>query len=104
VLAALATASLLEAQAGASQRTTVSADPSNAAAIATSEIVSDSNRTGNFEIYSMSLTGANSRAITNDPSFDSRWPRISPDRHRRLDVPGPRRMVAGRAAPGHVRR
>lgn len=41
----------------------------------------DSNRNGsNYEIYSMDTTGTHVVQLTNDPTYDSWWPRLSPDR------------------------
>jgi TolB protein len=44
----------------------------------------DSDRTGNFELFTMRLDGSGTRQLTNDATFDSWWPRISPDRRRIL--------------------
>ena len=52
--------------------------------LATSQLAFDSDRTGNYEIYLMNTDGSNVRALTNDRSFDSWWPRVSPDRTRIL--------------------
>lgn len=40
----------------------------------------DSDRSGSFEIWLMRADGTSARALTDDASFDSWWPRISPDR------------------------
>ena len=41
----------------------------------------DSNLNGvNYEIYSMSTTGGTPTQLTNDQTYDSWWPRLSPDR------------------------
>lgn len=53
-------------------------------AISTDQLTFDSDRTGNYEIYLMNTDGTNIRALTNDRSFDTWWPRISPDRTRIL--------------------
>ena len=45
-----------------------------------SQLVFDSNRTGNFELFSMGFDGSSPRQITSDPQWDSWWPRLSPDR------------------------
>lgn len=42
-------------------------------------VLFDSNRSGNFEIMRMDANGANQRALTNDPRYDSWWPKRSPD-------------------------
>jgi Tol biopolymer transport system component len=44
----------------------------------------DSDRTGNFEVYVAPSPGATPTALTHDPTWDSWWPRLSPDRHRVL--------------------
>lgn len=54
------------------------------APLPTGDIVFGNNITGNFEIYAMSSDGTNLRQLTNDPAYDSWWPRISPDRERIL--------------------
>ena len=41
-------------------------------------LVFDSNRSGNYEIYTVTSTGEVSK-LTNNPSFDSWWPKASPD-------------------------
>ncbi|HZT05506.1 MAG TPA: hypothetical protein VFC51_00605 [Chloroflexota bacterium] len=47
-------------------------------------IVFCSDRTGNHEIYVMGADGSNVKRLTLDLSFESWWPRISPDRRRIL--------------------
>ncbi|MGH9837306.1 MAG: hypothetical protein ACREEM_00805 [Blastocatellia bacterium] len=49
----------------------------------------DSNRTGNFEIFTMKNDGTNQAQITNDRAYDSWWPRPSPDRTKILFVRTP---------------
>lgn len=44
----------------------------------------DSDRTGNYELFTMQIDGSQVRQITSDAKFDSWWPRISPDRKRIL--------------------
>jgi Tol biopolymer transport system component len=51
-----------------------------ARALPTSTFSFDSNRSGNFELYTMPLAGGAVNRLTNDPSYDSWSPRISPDR------------------------
>lgn len=47
-------------------------------------IVFDTNRSGNFEVYSMEADGSEVRALTSDPGWDSWWPRVAPDRRHIL--------------------
>lgn len=52
-------------------------------ALGPDEIVFDSDRGGNFELFAMAvdLRGVRAtRALTTDPAYDSWWPRVSPDR------------------------
>ncbi len=46
--------------------------------VAESSIVFESNRTGNWELYSIGLDGNGERALTTDGA-DNQWPAISPD-------------------------
>lgn len=59
------------------------------ATLGTSEVAFDSNRTGNYEIFVMASDGTNVRQLTSDPSFDSWWPKISPDRTKLMFVRTP---------------
>jgi TolB protein len=43
-------------------------------------LVFDSNRTGNYEIWTMGPTGTGARELTHDRTYDSWWARLSPDR------------------------
>jgi Tol biopolymer transport system component len=43
-------------------------------------IAFDSDRSGNFELYVMDGDGGSVRPLTTDATYDSWWPRISPDR------------------------
>jgi Tol biopolymer transport system component len=45
-----------------------------------SEMLFDSNRTGNYEIFAMRTDGSAPRQVTADPVYDSWWPKLSPDR------------------------
>ncbi len=45
-------------------------------------VLFDSNRTGNYEIYRMQDDGSGIAQLTTDPTYDSWWPKISPDRTR----------------------
>ena len=51
-----------------------------ARALPTSSFAFDSDRTGNFELFTMPLAGGAAKRLTNDPAYDSWSPRISPDR------------------------
>jgi TolB protein len=51
-----------------------------AAALPATTFAFDSNRTGNFELFTMPLAGGAAKRLTNDPAYDSWSPRISPDR------------------------
>jgi len=50
------------------------------AAIPPGNLTFDSNRTGNYEIWTMNAQGGAAQELTNDPAYDSWWARISPDR------------------------
>jgi Tol biopolymer transport system component len=56
----------------------VSAPPA-AAATEGEQLLFDSDRTGNFEIFLMATDGSDVRQLTNDPAYDSWWPVGSPD-------------------------
>jgi len=47
-------------------------------------LVFDSDRTGNFQVYSSAANGTDVRALTRGTRYDSWWGRISPDRRRVL--------------------
>ncbi|TAH39388.1 MAG: hypothetical protein EYC70_00985 [Planctomycetota bacterium] len=49
----------------------------------------DSDRSGNFEIYGMSVKGTMETPLTADPAYDSWWPKPSPDRTQILFVRTP---------------
>ena len=44
----------------------------------------DSNRTGNYELYRMNVDGTAQQQLTEDPTYDSWWPKISPNRRKVL--------------------
>jgi len=48
--------------------------------VARGNIVYDSNRSGTYEIFTMPLDGSTSTQLTDDPTWDSWWPKLSPDR------------------------
>ncbi len=52
--------------------------------VSANQLAFDSDRTGNYEIYLMNADGSGVRALTNDHTKDSWWPRISPDRSHLL--------------------
>jgi Tol biopolymer transport system component len=54
---------------------------SAAVGVAPGNLVFDSNRTGNYEIWTMGPDGTGARELTHDPAYDSWWARLSPDRH-----------------------
>ena len=58
--------------------------PPPAGALPAGRLVFDSNRSGNFEIFTMAADGSDARRLTGDRTFDSWWPRLSPDRRRIL--------------------
>jgi Tol biopolymer transport system component len=64
--------------------------PASATVIGADELAFDSDRSGNFELYAMSVDGSRVRALTHDAGFDSWWPRISPDRRTIVFVRTPR--------------
>ena len=51
-------------------------------AIGAGQLVFDSNRTGNYEIFAMGFDGSAPQQLTSDTRYDSWWPRLSPDRTR----------------------
>jgi Tol biopolymer transport system component len=78
---------LLASLSFASSATLVAAAP---APLPTGTLVFDSDRTGNFEIFTMRVDGLNGHQLTHNPNFDSRWGRLSPDRQRILFYRTPR--------------
>lgn len=42
----------------------------------------DSNRTGTYELWRVGLDGTGAVQLTDDPAYDSWWPKLSPDRRR----------------------
>jgi Tol biopolymer transport system component len=53
-------------------------------------LVFDSDRTGNFEIFTMRTDGSTVRQLTRNAAFDSWWGRLSPDRQHILFYRAPR--------------
>ncbi len=56
----------------------------SSALLSPTDIVFDSNRTGNFEIWVMAGDGGAQRQLTSDTQTDAWWPRPSPDRRHIL--------------------
>ena len=52
----------------------------SAAAMPPGNLVFDSDRTGNYEIFTMGPNGSAVRRLTDDRAYDSWWPQTSPDR------------------------
>ncbi len=57
---------------------------SSAPALTASQLVFDSDRTGNHEIFIMKTDGSSVQQLTNDTQYENWWPRISPDRKKVL--------------------
>jgi Tol biopolymer transport system component len=62
----------------------VPAAPSSTALLPSTSLVFDSNRTGNYEIFSMGEDGSAQHELTRASAYDSWWPRVSPDRSQIL--------------------
>ena len=60
------------------------------AAIPPGDLVFDSDRTGNYEIFTMTGTGQDPRQLTDDSRYDSWWARLSPDRRTILFYRSPK--------------
>ena len=58
--------------------------------LARNQLVFDSDRGGNHEIYAMRTDGTAVVQLTNDGNFENWWPRISPDRKKVLFYRSPR--------------
>ncbi len=50
--------------------------------VATDRLVFGSNRDGNFDLYAIDTDGTDLQRLTDQPVFDSWWPKLSPDRGR----------------------
>src|SRR4051794_22005974 len=59
-------------------------------ALPVTRLVFDSDRTGNFEIYAMGVDGSSPVELTRDATYDSFWPKISPDRTQILFYRSPK--------------
>jgi Tol biopolymer transport system component len=78
---------LFASLAGCGGQTGPAANPSIAVTPATfgaDQLVFDSDRAGNHEIYVMRTDGSGATRLTNDAAYENWWPRISPDRKRVL--------------------
>lgn len=53
-------------------------------------LIFDADDGGNYEIYSVPTTGGSAHRLTDDPRFDSWWPRISPSRDKILFYRAPK--------------
>jgi len=53
-------------------------------------LVFDSNRTGNYEVFTMNATGGDVHQLTHDAKYDSWWARISPNRETILFYRSPK--------------
>jgi len=58
--------------------------PATAAVLAADQLVFDSDRSGNHEIFVMKTDGTGVVQLSRDARFENWWPRISPDRKRIL--------------------
>ena len=56
----------------------------SAAALGGDQLVFDSDRVGNHEIFVMKTDSSGATRLTNDATYENWWPRISPDRKRVL--------------------
>ena len=70
--------------------------PTVAATLPAGDVVFDSDRSGNYELYTLAtatapatVTSVEALALTDDPRYDSWWPRLSPDRRHVLFVRTP---------------
>ena len=63
---------------------TNSGTPGSGPPLEAGRLVFDSDRTGNYEVFSLTAEGADARQLTKDARYDSWWPRLSPDRARIL--------------------
>jgi Tol biopolymer transport system component len=76
---------------GGSDSSTPSPPPvSSSIALAKDDLVFDSDRTGNHEIFVMKTDGSGAKQLTNDMSYENWWPRISPDRKKVLFYRAPK--------------
>jgi Tol biopolymer transport system component len=76
LITSLLTAALLGCGGGGS--------PPVSSALSRQQLVFDSDRGGNHEIYLMYTDGTGARQLTHDTHYENWWPRISPDRSKVL--------------------
>src|SRR5688572_5059695 len=50
------------------------------APLSTDALLFDSNRTGNYELFTARIDGSATSQRTDDETYDSFWPKLSPDR------------------------
>lgn len=90
VLAGLGFATLMGLWPVSGPDPSITALPRSRTTVPTGYLVFDSDRSGNFEVYSTSADGTQVRQLTDDARFDSWWGRISPDRRHILLYRTPR--------------
>jgi Tol biopolymer transport system component len=71
-------------------KTDDSASPQPVAPLGSDQLVFDSDRGGNHEIFVMKTDGSGARQLTFDITYENWWPRISPDRRKILFYRAPR--------------
>ncbi len=59
-------------------------------ALGADQLVFDSDRTGNHEIFVMKIDGSAVKQLTNDTQYENWWPKISPDRKKILFYRAPK--------------
>ena len=62
------------------------------ATLASNQLVFDSDRSGNHEIFVMNMDGTGIRQLTNNDDYENWWPRIAPDRRKVLFYRAPAGM------------
>ena len=68
-----------------------SSAPRKTSVLASDQLVFDSNRNGNHEIFVMNVDGRGVQQLTFDRKYENWWPRISPDRSKILFYRSPKR-------------
>lgn len=69
-----------------------SPSPPAPATLASNQLVFDSDRSGNHEIFVMKTDGTGIRQLTDDDNYENWWPRIAPDRRKILFYRAPAGM------------
>jgi Tol biopolymer transport system component len=64
--------------------------PPTATPLGADQLVFDSDRTGNHEIFMMKTDGSGTKQLTNDAQYENWWPKISPDCKKVLFYRAPR--------------